>query len=109
MKILENLLQDIKLNPAVINVLVDYVLSTNNNKLSKSYVETIAGQWKRSGIETASEAMDMAKKEHNKAKKTTDNNRKKVLPSWIDEKITSEQGSIEEEEEFKNFIEEFRK
>ena len=109
MRILENLLQDIKLNPAVINVLVDYVLSTNNNKLSKSYVETIAGQWKRSGIETASEAIDMAKKEHNKAKKTTDNNRKKVLPSWIDEKITSEQGSIEEEEEFKNFIEEFRK
>mgnify|MGYP003554329730 CR=1 FL=1 len=36
MEILEMLLVDLKLNPAVVNVLIDYVLKTNNNKLIKS-------------------------------------------------------------------------
>ncbi|UKI58211.1 MAG: hypothetical protein L6V81_01845 [Clostridium sp.] len=36
MKILESLLMDLKLNPAVVNVLIDYTLKTNNNKLVKS-------------------------------------------------------------------------
>ena len=90
MTILESLLQDLKLNPAVINVLIDYVLSTNNNKLSKAYIETIAGQWKRSGIETAEEAMNLAKKEHNRSKNKKDTtSKKKVLPSWFNENISN--------------------
>ena len=110
MRILENLLQDLKLNPAVINVLIDYALRTNNNKLSKNYIETIAGQWKRSGIETAEEAMNIAEKEHNKSKNKQDNKSKgKVIPSWFNEKISESDNSEEENEEFKNFIEEFRK
>lgn len=110
MRILENLLQDLKLNPAVINVLIDYALRTNNNKLSKSYIETIAGQWKRSGIETASEAMEMAEKEHNKSKKKQEVRIKKnVVPTWFNEKISSDENNDAENEEFKSFIEEFRK
>ena len=35
MKILESLLIDLKLNPGVVNVLIDYTLKTNNNKLVK--------------------------------------------------------------------------
>ena len=110
MSILESLLQDLKLNPAVINVLVDYVLTTNNNKLSKAYIETIAGQWKRSGIETAEEAMNIAKKEHNKSKNKTHttSSKKKVIPSWFNESISSS-NLEEDDEDFKNFIEEFRK
>ena len=50
LKIIEYLLTDLKLTPAVVNVLVDYVLKINNNKLTRSYVETIAGQWKRENI-----------------------------------------------------------
>ena len=111
MRILESLLQDLKLNPAVINVLIDYVLSTNNNKLSKAYIETIAGQWKRSGIETAEEAMNLAKKEHSKSKKKTETKQRvkaQVLPSWFNENISSQEEESEDEE-FKSFIEEFRK
>ena len=110
MSIIESLLQDLKLNPAVINVLIDYVLTTNNNKLSKAYIETIAGQWKRSGIETAEEAMNIAKKEHNKSKSKvqTSTNKKKVLPSWFNENIVDD-SQEQSDEEFKNFIEEFRK
>ncbi len=107
MKILEMLLTDLKLNPAVINVLIDYTLRTNNNKLVKGYIEAIAGQWKRSGIETAEEAMALAEKEHKKKYKNTPREKNKVLPSWFNENISSEE--VEEDEEFKNFIEEFRK
>ena len=108
MKLLENLLIDLKLNPAVVNVLIDYTLRTNNNKLVKSYVETIAGQWKRSGIETAQEAMSIAEKEHNKKYKKESSIKKSVVPSWFNEKIESDEIN-QENEEFKNFIEELRK
>ena len=67
LKLLEDLLEDLKLSPAVVNVLVDYVLKKNNNKLNRSYIETIAGQWKRSGVETADEAMSLAEKENKNA------------------------------------------
>ncbi len=108
MKILEMLLIDLKLNPAVVNVLIDYCLKTNNNKLVNNYIETIAGQWKRSGIETASEAMDIAKKEHKKKyKNDVKKNSTKVIPSWFNEKI--EDSESIDNEEFKNFIEELRK
>lgn len=111
MKILENLLIDLKLNPAVVNVLIDYTLKTNNNKLIKAYVETIAGQWKRSGIETASEAMTIAEKEHKKKYKKDSISKKKesVIPTWFNESIESNESSHEDDAEFKNFIEEFRK
>lgn len=108
MKILEMLLIDLKLNPAVVNVLIDYTLRTNNNKLVKAYVETIAGQWKRSGIETASEAMSIAEKEHKKRTKEAPKKKKEVVPSWFNEKIESSDNNEEEMEEFKSFIEEFR-
>ena len=52
MKLIESLSIDLRLQPAVINVLIDYVLRIKDNKLVKSYVETIAGQWKRLNIET---------------------------------------------------------
>jgi replication initiation and membrane attachment protein len=107
MKILENLLIDLKLNPAVVNVLIDYALRTNNNKLVKNYVETIAGQWKRSGIETAEEAMTIAEKEHKKKYKKKE--KVEVIPSWFNENITSTEENTKENEDFKSFIEEFKK
>lgn len=109
MSILEELLIDIKLNPAVVNVLIDYILKTNNNKLVKNYVETIAGQWKRSNIETASEAMEMAEKEHKKKYNKTTSKKEVSSPSWFDKEIKSTYSEDEEMKEFNSFIEEFRK
>ncbi len=108
-KILESLVMDLKLNPAVVNVLIDYVLRTSNNKLNKNLVETIAGQWKRNGIETASEAMTLAEKEHKKKYKTEKKTNKTVLPIWFNEELNSEKASKEDEEDFKSFIEEIRR
>ena len=53
LKLLEKLIIDLELTPAVVNVLIDYVLRKNNNKLTEGYVETIAAQWKREGLKTA--------------------------------------------------------
>ncbi len=112
MQILEELLIDLKLNSAVVNVLIDYTLKTNNNKLIKSYIETIAGQWKRNGVETAQEAMELAEKEHKKKYKKGEISTKKaaIIPSWFNEsvKLSSDEEEIEDLE-FKNMIEEFRK
>lgn len=46
----------------VINVLVDFVLSTNNNVLSKPLCEKIAASLAREGLQTAVDAMNYLKK-----------------------------------------------
>ena len=110
LRLLENLVIDVELPPAVVNVLIDYTLKKNNNKLTTGFVETIAGQWKRAKLNTAAEAMDFAEKEH---KKTTSKNKavkdnKEMVPKWLDKKIEKEQVSEAEEEELKELLKEFR-
>ena len=66
LKLIESLLLDLKLTPGVVNVLIDYVLKVNNQKLNKNYVEAIASQWKRLGIEKEEEAKKDNKKKQKK-------------------------------------------
>ena len=88
--LLETLLIDSKLQPGVVNVLIDYVLKTNDNKLNRNLVETIAGDWSRKKIETVEEAMELAKK--NYKKKTNINSKKTskepIVPSWFNSQPT---------------------
>jgi replication initiation and membrane attachment protein len=85
------------LKPGVVNVLIDYVLKINNNKLIKSFVEVIASQWSKSGIETVEDAMNIAESEYKKKKKTTVTKKKIVdTPDWFDKDIKEEKASIEE-------------
>ena len=110
LKLLEKLIIDLELSPAVVNVLVDYVLRKNNNKLTEGYVETIASQWKRAGLKTAQEAMEFAEKEHKKMiKKETfkDNKTKSPTPIWFNQNIKDENLSEEEEKELKELLKEF--
>jgi len=110
LKLLEKLIIDLELTPAVVNVLIDYVLRKNNNKLTEGYVETIAAQWKRAGLKTAAEAMEFAEKEHKKLNKKEVKTKEKVVastPIWFDQKIQDEDLSKEEEEELKNLLKEF--
>lgn len=105
LSILEMLLIDYNLNPGVVNVLIDYVLKINNNKLVKNFVEVIAAQWKRSKIETVEEAMKIAEKEYKSKKKiisSTPKN-KKILeetPEWFNKNIEANEVSEEEEKAF---------
>lgn len=84
--IVEDLILNKGLNPGVVNVLIDYALKRNNNKLVKKYVEQIAVQWKRSNITSVSEAINFARKEYDN-KKT----KKEIAPSWINKKFEDEE------------------
>ncbi len=92
------LLADLKLEPGVVNVLVDYVLKINNNKLTKSFVEAIAAQWSKSGIKTVEDAMNIAENEYKKKKKVTTKEAKKtsIKPDWINKDIKAETATLEE-------------
>ena len=109
-KLIENLIMDLKLTPGVVNVLIDYVLKINNNKLNSAYVETIAGQWKRSNIETASEAMEFAEKEHKKRMKKTKEVKVKEssVPSWFSKEQIKEEASESEKRELDDLLKEFK-
>lgn len=112
LRILESLAVDLKLQPAVINVLLDYVLKKNNNKINQNFIETIAGQWKRCNVETAREAMELAKKENNKYNKKLDNKQIKknenVKPIWFDEEQIKEEINDEQKQELEELLKDFR-
>ena len=117
-KLIENLLIDQKLNPGVVNVLISYVLKSNNEQLTKSYVETIAGQWKRLNIETVEEAMRFTEKEHKKLGKifqkkaanvksnSTSKDDDKNLPAWFNKEQEVVQTSAQDEEEMDKILSE---
>ena len=91
------------------NVLIDYSLKLNNNKLTSGFIETIAGQWKRAKIETASQAMEYAEKEHKKKFKSKEIITKKVKePAWFNKEINKTEISQEEKEELEALLKEFR-
>ena len=108
LRLLEYLAIDLTLKPAVINVLIDYVLKSNNNKLTQAYVETIAGQWKRLGIETANEAMEVAENQHKKYTKNQKPSVQEKVPIWFDKDIKVEKISEAEEQELEDLLKDFR-
>lgn len=117
-RLIEKLLVDQKLNPGVVNVLIAYVLKINHEQLKKSYVETIAGQWKRLNIETVEEAMKITEKEHKKMKKMMNNTSVKTtskrsvspntkeVPIWFNKDLEKEELSREDALEIDKILEE---
>ena len=110
LKLLEELLTDLELKPAVVNVLIDYVLKKNNNKLNQAFIETIASQWKRCNVETAEEAMELAIKENAKYNKKLPTNKKvdNNKPVWFNADISKEEITKEEQEELEDLLKDFR-
>ena len=111
MKLVEDLMLDHKLNAGVINVLIDYVLKTNDNKLNRSLVETIAGQWSRKNIETGEEAMDIARKNHKSVTKKvniTTKIKEKEVPDWFDKNIEVNSATDEERRAMEEMLKEYR-
>ena len=108
-KIIEMLIIDLEMPPAVVNVLLDYVLRKNNNRLSTSYIETIAGQWKRAGLKNASEAMEFAEKENKKlSKKIVPKNKENIEPVWFNKVSEKKELTKEEQEELESLFKEFK-
>jgi len=122
MRLIESLLIDQKLNSGVVNVLIAYVLKINNEQLKKSYVETIAGQWKRLNIETVEEAMRITEKEHKKMKKLVEDKKKPtatttkkqptneaVVPAWFNQNLNELEPTNTEQEEMDKVLDEMNK
>ena len=95
--------------------MISYVLKINNQKLSKGYIETIVGQWKRLNIETVEDAIRITEKEHKRVKrlisKNTPNAPKKSsspkeepLPAWFDKELEKEDLSQEESAEMSKIL-----
>ena len=106
LKLLETLCCDLNLKPAVVNVLIDYVLKKNDNKLNKNFVETIAGQWVRSGVKTARDAMSLAEKEQKKliAKAPTTIKTPEDVPVWFKTEIKRNEATLEEQKELEELM-----
>ena len=110
LKLLEDLLVDYKLKPGVVNVLIDYILNVNNKKLTRNYVETLAGEWQRLGIETVEEAMSTAEKEHKKRNKKVIKNENINVKThdWFDKNITKNSISSDEENQLEELLKEYK-
>ena len=110
MAILEYLLTDLSLNPGVVNVLIDYVLRINDNKLTRNYVEVIASQWVRYNVTTVEQAMELANKEFNKKskKKVSKKEVKEIKPEWFDKDIKQEFATTDELLEMDELLSQFK-
>ena len=110
LKLIEDLLIDYKLKPGVVNVLIDYILNTNENKLTRGLVETLAGEWQRLGIETVEDAMNLAEKEHKKRKKRDNNNiiKNDKVPSWFDKEIKKETPDEDGDNQLEELLKEYK-
>ncbi len=112
LKLAEDLIFNYGLKAGVVNVLIDYILKTNNNKLTRGLAETIAGQWQRQKIETVDDAMRLAEKEHKKYKKgsptKTRTPKEGKVPEWFNKNIEKKEASIEEQKEMQDLLKEYR-
>jgi len=110
LRIVENLMVDFNMNPGVVNVLIDYVLRINDNKLVKSFVDSVASQWVRSKIETVEQAMKLAEKEYKNRNvvKEKKNSNVEHVPDWFNKSIKESTVSSSEEQEFLQKLKEVR-
>lgn len=110
MRLIESLMVDMNLNPGVVNVLIDYVLRVNNNKLTKSFVTTIASQWVRNNTQTVEQAMKLAEKEYNN--RNISKNKKTLsvssVPDWFNKNVDESSVSTEEQQKFLEKLKEVR-
>lgn len=61
-KMLSRLSEEMHFSNEVINVLIEYVLNSSDNRLSGNYVDKVAGQWARDGVKTKEDAQKEVKK-----------------------------------------------
>ena len=109
MQILEMILIELEIPPSVCNVLIDFILKTQNNRLVKSYVEVVASEWKRANLTTAKDAMSYAentykKIKQNKIKKSINTKKEENIPEWFEKKVKKENMN---DEELDGFFKEF--
>ena len=120
MKLVERIMDEQKLTPGVMNVLLDFILETQDKKLSKNYVEKFASHWARARVKTVREAMNLAIKElQQPAKKKIGSSnrgkpaaRKDKVPEWISdqkEPDMSHEERSEKQDQLKKMLSKYKK
>lgn len=112
LNIVSYLMVDLNMLPGVVNVLIDYVLKINDNKLNRAFIESIASQWLRHNIKTVEDAMNIAEREYKRRNKVVENKvqtKKDVKkPKWFDQNINASEASLEEQEAMEKLLSEFK-
>ncbi|MBU9721162.1 MULTISPECIES: replication initiation and membrane attachment family protein [Bacillaceae] len=124
--IIEQLMFEYKLEPGVVNVLLEYIFILYDKKLTKNLAFKIANQWARAQLKTVKEAMDFAKKQYesfeaskqkqgeskaatSKRFENKNNVRQEPLPKWMtDEAWNKEESNPDDLEEAKKKVEKYR-
>src|SRR5690606_6938902 len=119
-RLVEELIFDYQLPPGVVNVLLEYILLTNQLRLPRNLTTKVAAHWKRLKITEVKQALELAKKEHQQYKTwqekrqqekdtsakgtaTKGSNRRRneireaVLPEWIREQASKQDSPSREE------------
>lgn len=84
-RLLLKLVGELRLNPEVVNVLVEHILATNNQRLNKAYVEKIAMTWSRLGIKSVEEAKKEIDSPQVSFKSAGTRKRNDVMPTFEEE------------------------
>ncbi len=90
-RLLESLVTKQKMPYQVVNVMIEGILKTNDNKLTKGFVESIAATWIRNNINTLEKALEAVKTigantySYNKTRV-----RKAVLPQGYKQEVTQD-------------------
>ena len=67
------------MKPEVVNVLIEYVLETTNQRFTRNYVEKVAGVWVRLGIDTKEKALAQIEEEKQKGNRNQMSKRNSCL------------------------------
>lgn len=97
--LIENLISEYKMKPEVVNVLIEYVLETTNQRFTRSYVEKVAGVWIRLSIDTKEKALAQIKEEK-KGTRPRNKTETKELPAWFHDQdsVSSKDKAVDDEE-----------
>lgn len=94
--ILTNLQQENHFSSEVINIMIEYILNTSNNRLVPKFVDMVAGEWARDNVvsrEDAFEEIEKAKKKQT-YQKQYGNHQEPVLPQYY--KKVYEENNVED-------------
>ncbi|MFB6467732.1 replication initiation and membrane attachment family protein [Cytobacillus sp. Hz8] len=120
LKLIEDIMTKQKLEPGVMNVLIEFAMIKQDMKLNKSYIGKIASHWARKNIKTAKEAIEFARNQDKEYKEYAANRSQKVntykrkairtevIPDWFKNQDQEAEQNTEIEKDF-DFEEEKRK
>lgn len=96
LSILEYLSVTMKFPNPVVNIMIEHILRTSDNRLNRKFVESVAAEWARDGVETKQQALMEVKKNPGYAKSRR-TGRVLELPAYMKEEPKELEQATEEQ------------